>query len=215
MKEIKGFTPKQTVPARADKLPAGGYIAKILEAKIIEYTWGEVLCVNFDIADGEHKGHFMARFKADANSEFGQKWKGTYRLTIERADGKFEDSLRSRLEHFVWAVQASNPGYTWDWNEAGLKGKWLGVLFRNKEWEFGGKTGWMTECSAVTSALAIRSGDYEVPADKPLPRKAGQPAAASAADVDIFAAPASAPAAPAKTAPEQDGFLIAGEECPF
>ena len=195
----KEINPQEHKAGFGAKLPAGGYIARIVKAEIIEYTWGEVLCVSFDIADGPHKGHFMARWKADENSEFGQKWKGTYRLTTDRADGKFEDSICSRLEHFVWAVQTSNPGYTWDWNETGLKGKWLGVLFRNKEWSFNGSTGWTTECSDVTSAQAIRAGDFEVPADKPLKKAADQ-----------SAAPASAP-------PKQDDGIIAfdGDEIPF
>lgn len=204
MKEIKGFTPKQTVSVRADKLPAGGYIAKILEAKVIEYTWGEVLCVNFDIADGEHKGHFMARFKADANSEFGQKWKGVFRVNVPSEKSKYPESDQQKLEHFIWAVQTSNKGYTWDWNEAGLKNKWIGVLFRNREWSFNGSTGWMTECCAVTSAQAIRAGDFEVPADKPLKKAQSQSAAS---------APASSASAPAQ---QEDGIIaFDGDEIPF
>ena len=31
-------------------LPAGGYVAKILNAKVEEYSWGEVLVISFDIA---------------------------------------------------------------------------------------------------------------------------------------------------------------------
>ena len=195
------------------KLPAGGYIAKIVKAETILYSWGEVLCVSFDIADGPYKGHFTARFKADANSDFGQKWKGVYRLTVPEDGNEHYERQKSAFEHFIWAVQTSNPGYKWDWNEAALKGKWLGVIFRNKEWEFNGKTGWMTECCAVTSAQAIRAGEFQIPADKPLKRAASAQASAPAAQaspLDLFAAPA----APAASAPADDG-LIAGEECPF
>ncbi|MFR8011236.1 MAG: hypothetical protein ACLU8W_05690 [Clostridia bacterium] len=41
--------------AQREILPAGGYVAKILDAKEVEYSWGTVLLVSFDIAEGEHK----------------------------------------------------------------------------------------------------------------------------------------------------------------
>lgn len=204
MKEIKGLKPAKMAAAPSDKLPAGGYIAKIVKAEVIQYSRGEMLAVNFDIADGEHKGHFTARFKADANSDFGQKWKGVYRLTVDR-DGDLKPFELDLIRHFAWALETSNAEYEWDWDETKLKGKWIGVLFRNREWEKDGRTGWTTECCAVTSAQAIRAGDFEIPKDRPLKKKAQDQSAASA--------PASSASAPA----QQDDGIIAfdGDEIPF
>lgn len=68
----------------------------------------------------------------------------------------------------VWSIEASNPGYHWDWDETKLKGKLVGVLFRNREWEMNGNTGWTTECCALTDVDDIRQGKYRQPKDKPL-----------------------------------------------
>ena len=199
---MKSFAinPQEHTAGGGNKLPAGGYIAKIVKAEVISYSWGDVLAVSFDIADGDYKGFFMSRFKADEKSDYGQKWKGVFRLNIPSEKSKYHDGDQRGFEHFIWAVQTSNPGYAWDWNEAGLKGKWLGVLFRNREWEMDGRTGWTTECCAVTSAQAIRAGDFEIPKDRPLKKKAQ----------DQSAAPASAP-------PKQEDGIIAfdGDKIPF
>ena len=52
-----------------EPLPAGGYIAKILNAEVKEYTWGEVLVVSFDIAEGEYKDFFANQYKANSNED--------------------------------------------------------------------------------------------------------------------------------------------------
>ena len=153
-----------------EKLPAGGYIAKILKAEVVQYTWGEVLVLSFDIADGPHKGHFRARWDRDKGSEYGQKWKGTFRLTVPSAASKYPEGEKRAFNNFIWAIQESNPGYRWDWKEASLAGKHIGVLFRNREWEKDGRTGWTTECCSVTSVQKIRAEDFKVPKDKPLKR---------------------------------------------
>ena len=49
-----------------------------------------------------------------------------------------------------------------------MKGKLVGVLFRNREWEMNGNTGWTTECCALTDVDDIRQGKYRQPKDKPL-----------------------------------------------
>ena len=38
-------------------------------------------------------------------------------------------------------IEASNPGYVWDWDESKLVGKVCGINYHEKEWEMNGKTG--------------------------------------------------------------------------
>lgn len=54
IKSYNGFKAERTT-AR-ETLPAGGYVAKIMDASVIDYDWGSVLKIEFDIAEGEHKG---------------------------------------------------------------------------------------------------------------------------------------------------------------
>ena len=56
IKSYNGFKAERT--AAKETLPAGGYVAKIMDASVIKYDWGEVLKIDFDIAEGEYKGFF-------------------------------------------------------------------------------------------------------------------------------------------------------------
>lgn len=173
MKKYEGFEAKKAESSGLNALPAGGYVAKILKAEVQEYSWGDVLVISFDIAEGDYKGHFRKRWDADANSDYGQKWKGNYRLTVPNKSSKYFDNEKRSFNNAIWAIEASNSGFKWDWKEEQLKGKMIGVLFRNKEWEKDGSTGWTTECCYVTSVADIKNGDFKIPKDKPLKASAG------------------------------------------
>ncbi len=159
------FEKKKSVPA-SEPLPAGGYVARIMKAEVIRYDWGEVLNIAFDIAEGEFKAFFTAQYNSSTYAD--KKWKGNFRLTIPQANNQYFDSQKRSFGNAIACLEESNPGYIWDWNESGLQGKIIGVLFRNKEWEYNGSRGWTTECCTVVSADDIRTGNFNMPKDKPL-----------------------------------------------
>ncbi len=168
MKPFNGFEAKKS--GTREKLPAGGYIAKILNAEIVDYSWGSVLLISFDIIEGEHKGFFKNDYKNQDSED--KKWRGTYRLRIPLDDGSEQDGWTKRtFGNAIWSVEASNPGYHWNWDETTLKSKLVGVLYRNKEWEMNGSTGWTTECCAFTDIDEIRQNTFKMPKDKPLKNK--------------------------------------------
>ena len=72
-------------------------------------------------------------------------------------------------------MEQSNAGFAWNWDEKTLKGKKIGLLYRNKEWEFGGKSGWTTEAISADSVDNIREGKFRIPKDKPLANKPAEP----------------------------------------
>ena len=168
IKSYNGFKPERTT-AR-ETLPAGGYVAKIMDATVINYDWGDVLKVDFDIAEGEHKGFFATDYRNNTNDD--KKWRGTYRINIPNESNQYFDSQRKSFNNFIACLEETNNGFHWAWDETALKGKGIGVLFRNKEWEYNGSTGWTTECCAVTTAKDIREGNFKMPKDKPLKAKA-------------------------------------------
>lgn len=167
MEKFNGFKAEKAVSVEA--LPAGGYVAKILNAKEEIYGWGSVLVISFDIAEGDFAGHFKARYANRRNED--EKWKGNLRLTVPVEGSQYYDSNLRSFNSSMWAIEASNKGYHWDWNEANLKGKMVGVVFRNREWEMNGNTGWTTECAWFEDVNAIRSRDFKMPKDKPLANK--------------------------------------------
>ena len=165
MKQFSGFEAKKS--ASREPLPAGGYVANILNAEEVHYDWGSVLLISFDILEGKYKDFFAKDYKEQDRED--KKWRGTFRLNIPKDDGSEKDGWSKKsFGNSMWAIEESNPGYRWDWNESMLKGKIVGVLFRNKEWEMNGNTGWTTECCSLTSADDIRLGKFRQPKDKPL-----------------------------------------------
>lgn len=173
----------ENVQAAAErrKLPAGGYLVKVIGAKVATYqtqTGGTVdkLEIALDIVDGEYKGFYNDDYKAQNQED--KKWKGVLRQYLPKDDGTEKDEwTKSSLKALTDAIEESNPGYHWDWDETKLKGKLAGCLFQNQQWSMNGRTGWKAQPFRFISADKIRSGKFEVPADKPLK---GQETAAAA-----------------------------------
>lgn len=166
----------------SEPLPAGGYVAKIMNAEVINYSWGEQLVLSFDVSEGEHKGFFAEQYKANQSED--KRWKGNFRLTVPDEKNQYFESQLRAFGNAIACIEESNGGYHWDWNESGLKGKTIGVLFRNKEWEYNGSTGWTTECCTVVSADEIRSKKFKMPKDKPLKNRSAQQTQSAAAVFD-------------------------------
>ena len=169
MKAFNGLEIKKSVSA-SEPLPAGGYVAKILNAKVEEYSWGEVLVISFDVAEGEYKDFFSKQYKENTRED--KKWKGNFRLTVPNEGNQYFDSQKRTFGNAIWAIEESNPSFRWAWDENALKGKMVGVLFRNFEWSMDdGRSGWSTECCTFVSVEDVRTGNFKQPKDKPLKRK--------------------------------------------
>lgn len=161
--EVQEFTDRQ-------KLPLGAYVCKVKKAVVQSTDYGEQLCMLFDIFEGDFKGFYDGDFKANTRED--KKWKGVLRQFIPKDDGSEKDEwTKSSFKGMVTAFEKSNPGYQWNWDEASLAGKVVGILFRNEEWEYDNKTGWTVRPFRAISVDSVRSGDFTLPKDKPLKNK--------------------------------------------
>lgn len=161
--EVKEFT-------ESVKLPLDAYVCKVKQAVIQHNDYGDQLCILFDIAEGDFGGYYANDYKNNQNKD--KKWKGVLRLWLPKDDGSDKDEMTKRiLKGAVTAFEKSNFGYNFDWNESSLVGKLVGILFRNEEWEYNGKTGWTVRPFRAISAESVRNGDYTLPKDKPLKNK--------------------------------------------
>lgn len=153
------------------KLPLDAYVCKVKKAAIQNNGYGDQLCILFDIAEGEFAGFFGEEYKANQNQD--KKWKGVLRVWLPKDDGSDKDEWTKRtLKGVVTSFEKSNPGYQFDWNEASLVGKMIGILFRNEEWEWEDKTGWAVRPFRAITVDRVRDEDFEIPKDKPLQKKA-------------------------------------------
>lgn len=161
--EVQEITERQ-------KLPLGAYVCKVINAQVQDNGYGEQLCIVFDIAEGEYAGFYKKEFAA--NTMENKKYKGVLRMFLPKHDGSEQDEWTKRtLKGLVTAFEKSNPGYKWNWNEQSLVGKNIGVLYRNEEWEYEGKTGWTARPFRAISTDSVRSGEFTLPKDKPLKNK--------------------------------------------
>ena len=166
MKQWSDFKAEKTTSGR-EILPAGSYVCEIKNAKEESYSWGNKLVLMIEVIEGEYTEFFRKDY--DQNTNDDRKWRGVFRLDVPKDDGSEQDVWTKRkFGNFIWAVQESNPGYVWAWDEKTLKGKKIGVLYRNYEWAMGDRTGWSTEAAGAASIEDVRSGKVKPLKDKPL-----------------------------------------------
>jgi hypothetical protein len=161
--EVKEFSDRQ-------KLPLGAYVCKVKRVAVQANEFGEQLCVLFDIVEGEFSGFYNEDYKNNTNEN--KKWKGVLRQFIPKDDGSEKDEWTKRsFKGMTTAFEKSNPGYVWNWDEASLAGKLVGILFRNEEWEYEGKTGWAVKPYRAIPVDSVRNEDFKLPKDKPLKKE--------------------------------------------
>ena len=166
MKQLNGYANAQVYTGQ-EKLPVGGYVLKILDAKEEDNSskgYNNKLILSFDIAEGDYKDFFAANYKAQTGED--KKWKGVYRITVPADDGSKDDEWKqNRFKTIISLFEESNPDFHWDWDERKLKGKVIGALFNNKEYEFNGRHGFFTNCHSLVTVEKIKSGKFTIPED--------------------------------------------------
>lgn len=147
-------------------LPAGGYVAKILNAEESSNDHGVSIIISFDIIEGEHTEHFRKQYLGSQYED--KKWKGNYYLPVPDEKSKYPESQKKKFGNFIACVEESNKGYSWNWDVKSLKDKKIGVIFGNVEYDFNGHRGWTTKCKSIATVEDIQQGKFVVPKDKPL-----------------------------------------------
>ena len=141
--------------------PAGAYVGEILNVKVepsYDKTHDQIVLM-LDITEGEYKGRYMEVYN-DQKERFPDcKYKGILRITVpEENDPADLAWMKSRFEGNMWAIEQSNTGYAFDWDEKKLKGKKVGFSVRKRLYTFNGKDGETTEIVQLESIPEIREG---------------------------------------------------------
>lgn len=155
--------------AEGEQLPRGGYVCRVMGAKIIENQYGQSIKIAYDVAEGEYKDYFQRRY--DANTSEDRKWPGIFLLNVPTDDGTEQDGwTKRRFKTFVEALEESNEGYHFDWDETKFKGKLVGLIMNYRQYETGDRVGFAPNPAKSCGVTAIREGKYKIPPDKPLKR---------------------------------------------
>lgn len=141
-----------TEATEREKLIANGYVCRIKSVEDNES--GEYLKFEFDIAEGTFKGYYAALEEAI------NIWLGNFIKSYKEAALPF-------FKGFITAIENSNPGFKYeDGNEQSLKGKLIGLVMREEEYQKrGGDIAVNVKVDEVRSVDKIRKGDFKI---KPL-----------------------------------------------
>lgn len=169
MRPIAGFEKVQAYSGGSDRLPAGGYIARIEGAKVVGYNgrngYYEKLEIAVDIMEGDYAFYFKEVYQN--STQENKKWKGVLRLYVPTGDGSDNDNRTQRvLKGVTNALEDSNAGYHWDWDETKLKGLKCGILVRDKEYDYEGRHGFYSEVFAIVSTDTVRENKFKTPEPK-------------------------------------------------
>lgn len=152
-------------------LPSGGYICRILSAKMSKSSNDlPMIEVAIDISDGEYAQYFHKLYRdrigRDPNAKY--PYNGVLRITAVDEEGNTKKNFKS----FVTSVEKSNDCELPRHDEAflkALKDKTVGVLYQREEYEGNdGKTHWSTKPKWFRDVETIESGNFTVPEDVPL-----------------------------------------------
>lgn len=167
------------------QLPKGGYILRIMNAEEKENSNGKYIQISCDIEEGEYKGFFMEDYKNQDRED--KKWHCNYLLNEPKDDGSEKDTwTKRRFKTVTEALEESNDGYHWDWDETKWKGKLIGGLFNIRQYEVNGEVREATNLAQLCAVSKIQEGKYKLPKDKIL---ATQPQTVTA-DSDFMQLPA-------------------------
>ena len=166
---IKGFNDFDKVQGYQDRqqLPVGGYVMKIMGAEVKENRVGQYVQVSMDVAEGQYKDFFANDYRSQDGSQRGKVWHCNYLLNVPVDDGSERDGwTKRRFKTFTEALESSNEGYHFDWDEKKFKGLLIGGLFNLREWENDGRRGISTNFAQVCSVEKIRTGKFKLPKDQ-------------------------------------------------
>ena len=168
MEKVQGYDEAQAITGEYEKLNAGGYICKIINAKEerSKNSGKRMLVLALDIIEGDKKDFFRKRFDENTNSD--KKWSAgaVYRQMLEG------EKAAGFLKGLMTSLEASNEGFKWDWDEKKLAGLKCGAIFGEEEYEkMDGSVGVTTKVKFIRTVKSIREGNFKIPEIKKLPEK--------------------------------------------
>lgn len=191
---------KVQVGGGGKSLPPGGYVCRILKAKLTQTKSTNLPMVEaiVDIIDGEYEQYFSKRYE-DNKAKHGKDAKfpnnAIVRVVAIDADGNTKKQFKS----FCTCIEESNqmevPKDNDDAFIKAIQGKEIGVLFGREEFVGNdGNSHFSTKPRWFRSTESILNGDFETPADQLLDNSYYP----SASDADL-----------------PDSFSVAQDDIPF
>lgn len=156
MKLIENYENVKASNGKFAKPQPCGYVCKIVNVEDVPMDAntgkGNYLRIEYDIADGEFAGYYKKQY-----DNWGGNWMASFiRSYKEKAIGMFK--------HFTNCVEDSNPNYSWDWNESGLIGKYIGLVLGEEEYiNSSGEKKTKLAVKDIKTVADIKASNFKVP----------------------------------------------------
>lgn len=125
-----GYDKAAAYDGSVERLPAGGYICRILKAWVETTLNGsEQLALALEIAEGDYAGYAKRQFDSRKATNPKAKWPCVFKQFTLGTDGQTNPFFKGMLK----SIEESNTGYVWNWQETGLANKMIGMIFREEE----------------------------------------------------------------------------------
>ena len=125
-----GYDKAEAYDGSNARIPAGGYICRILKAWVETTQNGsEQLALALEIAEGNYAGFFKKKFDSSKASNPNAMWPCNFKQFTLGTDGQTNPFFKGMLK----SIEESNAGYKWNWQEASLANKLIGMIFREEE----------------------------------------------------------------------------------
>jgi hypothetical protein len=162
MNKPQGYDEAEVITGDFKKISLGGHVCQIKNARIETTTTGkEVLIIQFDIANGDCANFYTEDYQRRFLNDPDAKYHGIYRQLTEGNSTKFFKGL-------LTAIENSNKGYVFNWDEKSLKGKFFGGVFGEEQYlNSKGEAKMSTKCRFIRSVEQILAG-VKVPEPKML-----------------------------------------------
>lgn len=152
MKKPQGYDEVQAFTGEFEQIKPGGHVCKILKVIAEDRDYGTLLRIGFDIVEGINKDFYKRKFDEDKKKSSDAKWKGMIYQTSRDDKPQF-------FKGFITAIENSNPGYKFDFNEQSLVGKLFGGVFGQEEYlNNNGEVKLITKCLQVRTVEKVREG---------------------------------------------------------
>lgn len=148
------------------KLPAGGYVCKVVDVEEKQSKSGrQMLVFSIDIAAGQFRDYFENMYSRIRQNNPDAKWPmgGTY---YQLTEGDFTARFKGMINIF----QKSNSPFYWNWDEKYLIGKLIGFVFREEEYlTTTGDVRTSVKPAYFAETEKINAGKFRIPEIKKLP----------------------------------------------
>lgn len=167
MKRFDKYSTAKVKRSTFQQLPKGAYVIKILSIKEEQNNSGNGshLKLAFDISEGEYADFYKKMF--DQNTNEDKKWPMDAVYNMSVPDDDSPQWMIDNFRTFTDALEESNQGYHFDWDERKWKGLKIGALFCIEQSEYNGNVYDHTRPKWFRPAEDIRQNKYgKLPRDK-------------------------------------------------